>query len=115
MRSRLVRLRVTVMAVLLAASIALGGFVNATTPFTFAATPEAGGMCEHATAPSPTRHTHCSEGCCKVACACAFTHAIGFVPLPWLAIAPVRTPLPTLAGTAASAGSAMPQLRPPIV
>jgi hypothetical protein len=112
--ARIARMRLAVVAVLvLAVSMALGGLANAAMP-DIAATTGAGGMCDHASSTSPMKHAHCSDGCCKVACACAFTYAIGFVPPLWLAIAPIHTLVPVPKEEAASAGSATPQLRPPI-
>jgi hypothetical protein len=87
--SRLARLRaVRALACLLAISLALGGYLAAAMPvhaaMAAAASTGADEGCGHEGMAMPAKHGHASDGCCRVACACAFAHAVGAVaPLAW--------------------------------
>ncbi|MEO7433716.1 MAG: hypothetical protein ABIR62_17250 [Dokdonella sp.] len=110
--SRIARWRVArIAAFVLAVSIALGGLVGATSPSDAAAMSMSGMHCDTA---SSVKHANGSDGCCKVACACAFAHAIGHVPESPIAVARPH-PVPRLVDDdSAFAAPAGPHQRPPI-
>jgi hypothetical protein len=117
--TRLARLRaVRVLACLLALSLAFGGYLAAAAPLHAAmATASTGGgqNCGHDGMAMPAKHGHASDTCCRVACACAFAHAVGAVaPLACArdVIASASPPAPSDARAPGVPNP--PPLRPPI-
>ncbi|HEU4663349.1 MAG TPA: hypothetical protein VFS55_04900 [Dokdonella sp.] len=105
-------------ACLLAVSLAFGGYLAAAAPLHAAmasASTGAGDGCGHEGMAMPAKHAHSSDACCRVACACAFVHAIGAVA----PLACVRSALAMAAPAAFPEADAPdranpPPLRPPI-
>jgi len=118
--SRLARLRaVRVLACLLAISLALGGYLAAATPLhaamAAAASTHAGEGCGHDGSTMPAKHGPGSDGCCRVACACAFAHAVGAVAPLACARSELASASPmVLPGARAPGRVNPPPLRPPI-
>jgi hypothetical protein len=105
-----------VFACLLALSIAGSGFVAAAMPLHgIAATQTGDASCSHHAQPSVAKHAHHADGCCGVACACAFAHALGLAMLAsTIASEPEFVPVPTTHREGVRTRLATPPLRPPI-
>ncbi|HEY6942391.1 hypothetical protein [Dokdonella sp.] len=104
---------------LFAIALALGGYLAAAAPLHAAAAATAsagtGEGCGHEGMAMPSKHGHASDSCCRVACACAFVHAIGAVAPLACARRALASASPLALSDARAPGLANPPpLRPPI-
>ncbi|TCO38214.1 hypothetical protein EV148_10850 [Dokdonella fugitiva] len=114
---RFARLRaVRVLACLLAISLVFGGYFAAAAPLhaAMAAASTGADGCGHDGMVMPAKHGHASDACCRVACACAFAHAVDVAPLACTHAAPASASLARAPDARAPRVVNPPPLRPPI-
>jgi hypothetical protein len=107
---------VRMLVFVLACSIACSGYAAAAMPLHPATpAPIAGDGCDHHAAATAGKHAHHADGCCGIACACAFAHAIGAVAQVSVTGVAAHAPVALSSHASVHARSTAPPLRPPIV